>query len=128
LQIQQSYKTTAHEFIRNNNNTIVIPYLINTMGDLFDSYPLYKTALDKLNNDYKSRPETIQAFKSIEAASKLHLGALLPEIAGKDTSGNSYNYDFSNKKIVLIDFWASWCTPCRVANPELKKVYEKYKD
>lgn len=126
--IGQSYTTSAHEFIRNNNNTILIPYLINQMSDLFDNYSLYKTALDKLNKDYKSRPETIKAFKNIETASKIHLGAILPEIAGKDTSGNSYDYDFSNKKLVLIDLWASWCTPCRIANPELKKLHEKYKN
>lgn len=127
-QMGKSFTSSAHKFIRNNNNTIVIPYLINQMSDLFDNYSFYKTALDKLNKDYKSRPETIKAFKNIEAASKIHLGAILPEIAGKDTSGNSYNYDFSDKKLVLIDFWASWCTPCRIANPELKKLHEKYKD
>lgn len=32
------------------------------------------------------------------------------------------------KKIVLLDFWASWCRPCRKQNPELVKIYQKYKD
>lgn len=119
---------TVRKFISDNNNTIVIPYLINKENDYFNYYTFYKEALDKLNDDYKSIPETKKAYKNLEKASKLHLGVLLPEIAGKDTSGNSYNYDFSNKKVVLIDFWASWCTPCREVNPRLKELHREYKN
>ncbi len=46
----------------------------------------------------------------------------------KDTSGKDIDTkDFSNK-FVLIDFWASWCRPCRASNPELKILYDKYKE
>lgn len=127
-QMEKNLTSLAHKFIQNNNNTIVIPYLINKMNDLFDNYSFYETALNNLNKDYKSKPETKRAFKNIKTASKLHLGTLLPEIVGKDTSGNSYNYDFSNKKLVLVNFWASWSISSRVVNPELKELHKKYKD
>lgn len=44
-------------------------------------------------------------------------------IKGNDISLNSIR---QNKTVVLVDFWASWCTPCRAQNPHLKRLYDKY--
>lgn len=51
-----------------------------------------------------------------------------PEVSLKDTSGQIIKLSSLKGKVVLIDFWASWCGPCRRANKHLKKLYEKYKD
>lgn len=42
--------------------------------------------------------------------------------------GNTVSLSSLKGKVVLIDFWASWCGPCRTANKNLKKLYNKYKD
>jgi len=57
-------------------------------------------------------------------------GAHAPDLLMYDVNGNliSSSEVVAEKKIVLIDFWASWCKPCRQANPELVKLYQKYKD
>jgi thiol-disulfide isomerase/thioredoxin len=52
----------------------------------------------------------------------------VPEITLKDTSGKEIKLSSLKGKVVLIDFWASWCGPCRRANKHLKKLYDKYKD
>lgn len=52
----------------------------------------------------------------------------VPEIILKDTSGKDVKLSSLKGKVVLIDFWASWCGPCRRANKHLKKLYEKYHD
>jgi thiol-disulfide isomerase/thioredoxin len=52
----------------------------------------------------------------------------VPEIVLKDTSGKDVKLSSLKGKVVLIDFWASWCGPCRRANKHLKKLYEDYKE
>ena len=53
-------------------------------------------------------------------------GKTAPEILLPDTSGKTIALSSLKGKVVLIDFWASWCVPCRMKNQTLHEVYEKY--
>lgn len=75
------------------------------------------------NNGY------VQDLKTkVETAKKLTAGSVAPDIALKNTEDQIVALSSLKGKVVLIDFWASWCGPCRKENPNVVRLYHQYKD
>ena len=93
-------------------------------------HPNYALYGKKLIEKYeKTHPETIaKVKKKINSAGAFIVGGVAPDFAQLTPEGDSLSLSDLRGKVVLVDFWASWCGPCRRENPHVKKIYEKYKD
>ncbi|MEM1441628.1 MAG: TlpA disulfide reductase family protein, partial [Verrucomicrobiota bacterium] len=90
-----------------------------------------KAFLTRVKSDYAGRPEEPQIMRMLD---QIGADLFLPgvgdemEFAFTDLDGEEVDLAMMTDKVILIDFWATWCAPCIAVLPELKEVYSEYQD
>lgn len=91
-----------------------------------DQYQEIQSLYENMSEDVKKSPHGIRLRDQLAVFGNIILGKPAPQFAANDVHGNKIQLADFKGKYVLLDFWASWCAPCRQDFPALKEIYRKY--
>jgi peroxiredoxin len=115
-------------FIRENPKSLISAYELNSVSSLLpvDTLIRYYDELDE--RVQKGTTYGRDLAKVIEMKKKTRPGTLVQDFARNDTAGQTVRLSDYRGRHVILDFWGSWCSPCRKSHPRMLELYKKYKE
>lgn len=113
------------EFIAQNDNMVSVSLIARRLQQLIRDKKLsrkYRLLGDKA----KALPRAKMLRPLAEEAAQITVGGIAPDFTMQTPEGTPISLYGIKAKVKILDFWASWCGPCRAENPNLIKIYEKF--
>ncbi|WP_353778477.1 redoxin domain-containing protein [Winogradskyella sp. 3972H.M.0a.05] len=132
----EELKNFGYDFVSQNPESVVSLILLEQQSKSKDvDTERFMNSFEELDDDLKnSKKGTVVKTKMLAHIEKqkkseaLQIGKKAPLFTAPDKDGNKIALNDIKGKVTIVDFWASWCGPCRRENPNVVRVYEQYHD
>ena len=125
--LQQQAREQVDAYLRQHDG-IIPAYVAESKAGKIQSSAELKSIYDQLGDEGRNSLSGRLILERKALLDGIAIGSTAPDFTLADTNGNQVRMSEVKGRLKILDFWASWCGPCRMNNPELKKLYEQYRD